>query len=256
MKKFIDQKWFMLCLFITGLFVLSADGTAGPLTQKHKAVVAVLNTQSGGSHTISYGGTNNAASVITGTTLTLTVPSAVSSGNMMYVSLCNDSGEDWVIHADWTFLTRIDSATSELAVAYRIATVADESDSKTYDFTVTGSTELIGSIMFCTKSGGSFATPSTNQTDAATAQTLVTTAVNPTDGSLLLSFWGNDDSLTTTSDPTSEGMTEFIPLVAADPKLIGFYQEYASAASNVTKSTTWTTATGDISSILVIVEAN
>lgn len=144
--------------------------------------------------TISYGSYASAQNLTTAD-LVINKPTGTVEGDLLIVTIIDDTGESPAITlpAGWTLLHDLAAGSSLTTVAYK---VAGASEGDTYTFTNTH-TYKAGIISRFTKSGGTWDIEASSE---ATASGDVTTgSVTATDSSMLVLCYGSDDASTLTS---------------------------------------------------------
>jgi len=173
-------------------------------------------------------------------------PTGTSDGHIMIAGCISDTAEAMTM-SGWTGITTVDSSSSRLTVAYKVAS----SEGASYQFTSATADDSCFIATFSTTCG----TWKIQDYDssAATAQTIDTTAVTAVNNSMLVVVFGDDDALNLGDMPENYDMTRIMDLSTDTRGIVSWYQ--AASAGNYTKTIDNTGYSHDLSTISVILFA-
>lgn len=199
----------------------------------------------GGTPTLSFVD-NSSTSGSFATTLTLSVPSGTSDGDIMIASVSDDT-DHAVTCSGWTEITNDSVTSSRNTVFYRIAS----SEPASYDFTTSASSVKAGNISTFEKTGGTWDIEAYSSvvTDVGNT-TLTSTAITTTNNSIYYTSWSNDGSISVTTGPS--GMTLVANVSASSVKNDTYYQ-MITTGSSVSKSITYA-SNEDITCIAICID--
>ena len=196
---------------------------------------------SGGGNTISYA--SYASQTTASASCVIGKPSGTAEGDLLIVALIDDAAGNPTLPDGWTLIQNIESSSSELTVAYKVAGASEGSD---YTFAGSGC-EIRGIISRFTKSGGTWDIEASSEAAETTATTTITTAsVTATDNSMLFVAFGSDDTSGGSISTAPADMTQIAGVLVETAIVTTYYQ--ARSAGVVTKSITF----GDIGNLTAI----
>lgn len=170
-------------------------------------------------------------------------PTGTSDGHIMIAGCISDTAEATTM-SGWTGITTVDSSSSRLTVAYKVAS----SEGASYQFTSATADDSCWIATFSTTCGTWHIQDF--DSSAATAVTIDTTAVTAVNNSMLIVAYGSDDGALASTQPAD--MTLFSDQDTGSRSVEGWYE--AASAGDYTK----TIADGnsnDKSTIAVVIHA-
>lgn len=224
-------------LIILAILLLIGSGTS----RADGIMIDSYRYASSGGGTISYG--SYASQTTSSASCVIAKPTGTAEGDLLIVALIDDAAGNPTLPDGWTLIQDIESSSSELTVAYKVAGASEGSD---YTFAGTGC-EIRGIISRFTKSGGTWDIEASSEAAETTATTTITTAsVTATDDSMLFVAFGSDDVSGGSISTAPADMTQITGILVTSAVVTTYYQ--ARSAGAVTKSITF----GDIGNLTAI----
>jgi hypothetical protein len=175
-------------------------------------------------------------------------PTGTAEGDLLIVALIDDAAGNPTLPDGWTLINDIESSSSELTVAYKVAGGSEGSD---YTFAGTGC-EIRGIISRFTKSAGTWDIEASSEAAEVTAVATITTAsVTATDNSMLFVAYGSDDTSGGSISTGPADMTQIAGILVETAIVTTYYQ--ARSAGAVTKSITFSDI-GNLTAIAVVID--
>jgi len=172
-------------------------------------------------------------------------PTGTSDGHIMIAGCIDDTAQAMTM-TDWTPITTVDSSSSRLTLAYKIAS----SEGASYQFTSATADDSCFIATFSTTCG-TWAIQDFDSSSGSGVNTIDTTAVTAVNNSMLIVVFGSDDANALDTDPAD--MTKISDLMPGGMAIESFYQ--AASAGDYTKTMSFTVGSGDLTTISVVIAA-
>jgi hypothetical protein len=236
------------------ILLLLIPSIAFPSQDQLRSIIAKRNTSEGAGYTVSYVSSTSASnSGSSSTDLTIDVPTGGDTDGRMMILTIADENDVGVTIAGWT------AVTSETPLVSGGYTYYRETSSEPSSYTIVfpaASEGHVASITLFSKDGGTWVAPTTAGYSASATDTSTGVDVGPINipnGSYLVGLFTNDGPTTVVTPPSA--MTEIYATGSGSMIGASYYQEYASAASSVSKGITFGLST-TTTSHLIVVSAN
>jgi hypothetical protein len=186
---------------------------------------------------ITYVGRTSTGSAAQTSTMTLTGPAGLATGDLMIATVAQAGSASWTAPGGWTtLLTSNGTRAPRLVVWYRIATGADSS-STPYTFTSSGSQDRTGGILAFRGVDGSAPIATSAIQANASSNSAIAPAITPgIANSMLVAIWGVGNSMAVTIPGSMTGSISTTGLDNAN--LLAAYQLLTASGNTGTRTAT------------------